>query len=139
MHGYLFSAAATRRSEEPLSRLTCCLGNALGTSASMDCRAIGADDAILTPAAAKRPRGYSCEEIGGIGFACEEDFPEIISFSEDFPAFISPHGTGCSRYVSTLQTNEGILATWQQSQKDESQPLVANFLSNDKILKIFSS
>ena len=91
------------------------------------------------PAAAKRPRGYSCEEIGGIGFACEEDFPEIISFSEDFPAFISPHGTGCSRYVSTLQTNEGILATWQQSQKDESQPLVANFLSNDEILEIFSS
>ena len=91
------------------------------------------------PAAAKRPRGYSCEEIGGIGFACEEDFPEIISFSEDFPAFISPHGTGCSRYVSTLQTNEGILATWQQSQKDESQPLVANFLSNERILKIFSS
>ena len=84
-------------------------------------------------------RGNLIDDLANGILICEEDFPEIISFSEDFPAFISPHGTGCSRYVSTLQTNEGILATWQQSQKDESQPLVANFLSNERILKIFSS
>jgi len=28
-----------------------------------------------------------------------------------------------------LRTKDGILATWQQSQKDASQPLVMNFLT----------
>ena len=35
--------------------LTCCLGSALGTSASMDCRAFRAVGAIFTPAAANKP------------------------------------------------------------------------------------
>jgi len=42
--------------------------------------------------------------------------------------FVSPNGTGCSRYVSTLLTRGGIMASWQQSQPDLSQPLVGNFL-----------
>jgi len=50
----LFSAAATKRSDDPLSRLTCCLV-AFATSASIDCRAFGVVDAIFTPAAANRP------------------------------------------------------------------------------------
>ena len=92
-----------------------------------------------SPAAAKRPRGYSCEEIGGIGIGYEEEFPLINRFSEDFPLFISPYGTGCSRYVSTHITNEGVIATWQQSQNDMSQPLVSNFLPMERIIQIFSS
>jgi hypothetical protein len=51
----LFSAAATSRSDDPLSMLTCCRATGLDTSASMDCRALGVVDAILTPAAANRP------------------------------------------------------------------------------------
>ena len=92
-----------------------------------------------SPAAAKRPRGYSCEEIGGIGIGHEEEFPLINRFSEDFPQFISPYGTGSSRYVSTHITNDGIIATWQQSQNDMSQPLVSNFLPMERISQIFSS
>jgi hypothetical protein len=60
----LFSAAATSRSEDPLSMLTCCRPTGLDTSASMDCRALGVVDAILTPAAAKRPSLQSKAEHG---------------------------------------------------------------------------
>ena len=91
------------------------------------------------PDASKRPRGFSCEEIGGMGIGYDDQFPDILRFSEDFPMFISPQGTGCSRYISTIVTNDGILATWQQSQKDFSQPLVSNFLSMESITEIFAS
>ena len=76
-----------------------------------------------------RPRGYSCEELGGLAILPSEDPARIERISKYAPLFISPWGTGCSRYVHTLRTKDGILATWQQSQKDGSQPLVMNFLS----------
>ncbi len=84
----------------------------------------------------KRPRGYSCEEIGGLAFSTETGFPEIERLSINLPLFVSPHGTGSSRYVKTLIAEEGIYAVWQQSQDDFSQPLVLNFLSNSEIEKI---
>ena len=52
--------------------------------------------------------------------------------------FISPTGTGCSRYVDVLETKDGFYATWQQSQDDLSQPLVMNFVSRDEALQILS-
>jgi hypothetical protein len=52
--------------------------------------------------------------------------------------FVSPWGTGCSRYVSTLVTASGILATWQQGQADGSQPLVAHALSMDDVESILA-
>ena len=58
----------------------------------------------------------------------DSEFPKIQRLSIDFPLFVSPNGTGCSRYVSTLFTRGGIMASWQQSQPDLSQPLVGNFL-----------
>ena len=91
------------------------------------------------PDASKRPRGFSCEEIGGMGIGYDDQFPNILRFSEDFPMFVSPQGTGCSRYISTIVTNDGILATWQQSRKDFSQPLVSNFLPMESIAEIFAS
>ena len=42
-------------------------------------------------------------------------------------------GTGCSRYVSTLDTGDGVLATWQQGQEDRSQPLVGHFLPMEQV------
>ncbi len=90
------------------------------------------------PNAVKRPRGYSCEEIGGLAFSTERDFPEIERLSINLPAFTSPYGTGASRYVSTLVTEEGIYATWEQSQEDHSQPLVMHFLSMKEVEKILS-
>jgi len=73
-----------------------------------------------------RPRGYSCEEIGGLAVGRDGAFPRIERLSVEAPLFVSPHGTGCSRYVSVLEAGDHYLVTWQQSQPDKSQPLVAN-------------
>jgi len=88
--------------------------------------------------AVKRPRGYSCEELGGLAWLPEPGFgrPERLSRYE--PMFVSPHGTGCSRYVDVLTTDDGMYATWQQSQPDGSQPLVMNFLPSHEITDILS-
>jgi len=81
-------------------------------------------------AAVSRSRGYSCEELGGAAFVVDGDFDSIEKLSIHRPLFVSPHGTGCSRYVDVLATAEGYYAAWQQSQADGSQPLVLHFLSN---------
>jgi len=90
------------------------------------------------PTAVKRPRGWSCEELGGIAVGEDAAFPEIESISLEEALFVSPHGTGCSRYIATVVLDDGILATWQQSQPDLSQPLVGHFLSNDRIAELLS-
>lgn len=86
----------------------------------------------------QRPRGYSCEEISGVFAGIEDDFSGLQRLSNTQPSFISPYGTGSSRYISTLATEEGILATWQQSQPSGAQPLVANFLTFDEIERLLS-
>ncbi|WP_417851206.1 exo-alpha-sialidase [Thalassoglobus sp.] len=88
--------------------------------------------------AVTRPRGYSCEELGGLAYFVEGDISQINRISKYAPLFVSPHGTGCSRYVDILTTGEGLYATWQQGQADGSQPLVMNFLSNSEIENILS-
>jgi hypothetical protein len=82
--------------------------------------------------AVKRPRGYSCEEIGGLAYYCDGDLRTIDRLSVNGPLFVSPHGTGCSRYVDVLSTDEGYYASWQQAQADGSQPLVMNFVSRER-------
>ena len=91
------------------------------------------------PLAVARPRGWSCEEIGGLAVGSDEDFPSLHRISVDFPLFISSTGTGCSRYVSTVTTPDGILALWQQSQNDLSQPLVSNFLAMEEVEHILTN
>jgi len=88
------------------------------------------------PHAVRRPRGWSCEEIGGVAWGLDREFPKIQRLSVDGPLFTSPNGTGCSRYVSTLVLEDGILAAWQQSQKDLSQPLVGHFLPMDVVASL---
>lgn len=83
--------------------------------------------------ALQRPRGYSCEELGGALLAPANDLLAAKRLSRTAPLFISPYGTGSSRYVNTLVTENGIYATWQQSQKDGSQPLVMNYLPKDEV------
>ena len=79
--------------------------------------------------AASRPRGYSCEELGGIAWGWDAEFPKMQKISEVFPLFLSPYGTGCSRYASAINCEDGsILCAWQQGQADESQPLVCHSL-----------
>jgi len=84
----------------------------------------------------KRARGYSCEEIGGLAWGFDEDFPKIERLSVNAPLFVSPNGTGCSRYVSTLVTEEAIYASWQQSQPDFSQPFVGHSLTMEEVEEI---
>jgi len=83
--------------------------------------------------AVKRPRGYSCEEIGGLAYTTEEEFPRIHRLSVNLPMFVSPYGTGCSRYMTALQTERGIYGIWEQSQPDLSQPLVMNFIRSEDV------
>jgi hypothetical protein len=90
------------------------------------------------PTAASRPRGWSCEEIGGIAVGNDSDLSKIESLSIENPLFVSPHGTGCSRYIATLVTDEGIFANWQQGQEDLSQPLVGNSVPMDRVVEILS-
>jgi hypothetical protein len=90
------------------------------------------------PLAHKRPRGFSCEEIGGAFWGWVEAFPRLERLSRLEPLFVSPWGTGCSRYVKPLVDEYGILATWQQSQPDGSQPLVGHRLSMREIERALS-
>ena len=86
----------------------------------------------------RRPRGYSCEEIGGLAWGLDEAFPKMMPLTVESPLFVSPTGTGCSRYVSTMVDEQGILATWQQSQADLSQPLVAHRLAMEEIERLLA-
>lgn len=88
--------------------------------------------------AVTRPRGYSCEELGGMAYLIEGNLGSIQRISHHSPLFVSPYGTGCSRYVDVLISGSGMYATWQQGQADGSQPLVMNFLSNREIAEILA-
>ena len=89
------------------------------------------------PMAAKRPRGYSCEELGGLAWGWDHEFPRLSKISIDFPLFLSPHSTGCSRYVSATFLDDGsLLGSWQQAQGDGSQPLVSNHLGKSEVSRI---
>jgi hypothetical protein len=83
--------------------------------------------------AVKRPRGYSCEELGGAACFLNGEWTRLERLSKYEPLFVSPTGTGCSRYVNVLSRPEGMYVTWQQSQADGSQPLVMNFVSREEI------
>ena len=84
----------------------------------------------------KRPRGYSCEEISGVAYFVDGDMSQIYRLSRHEPLFISPYGTGCSRYVDVLSSADGYYATWQQSQDDLSQPLVLNFVAREDAVQL---
>ncbi len=85
-----------------------------------------------------RPRGYSCEEIGGAFFGWEAEFPNLARLSPLAPLFVSPYGTGVSRYVDVLTTGDGLLAIWQQGQPDGSQPLVSHFLPMSDVARLLA-
>lgn len=80
-----------------------------------------------------KPRGYSCEEIGGLAAGRDDEFPQIERLSPLRPCFVSPHGTGSSRYVKVFDTDSHYLVTWQQSNPDYSQPLVVNRVPKERV------
>ena len=62
---------------------------------------------------------------------------KLSKISIDFPLFLSPHSTGCSRYVSATFLDDGsLLGSWQQAQGDGSQPLVSNHLGKSEVSRI---
>lgn len=83
--------------------------------------------------AVTRPRGYSCEELGGAGYFVDGKMHQTTRLSTCFPIFVSPYGTGCSRYVDVLSTSQGVFTTWQLSQDDLSQPLVMTHTTHEEI------
>ena len=90
------------------------------------------------PKSVKRPRGWSCEEIGGLAWGWDDAFPRMERLSVNFPLFVSPKGTGCSRYTSTLVTGDAVYAAWQQSRDDLSQPLVGHALAMEEVTGILA-
>lgn len=83
-------------------------------------------------------KGYSCEELGGLALYSGSPLIYKDRISLHTPMFISHSGTGCSRYVSLLQTKDGIYCSWQQSGQLGEQSLVLNFVTNEQILTILS-
>jgi len=88
--------------------------------------------------ARRRARGYSCEEIGGLAWGLDSEFPRMERLSVNEPLFVSPHGTGCSRYVSVLPLKDALCIAWQQSQPDGSQPLVGHALAMEEVERILA-
>jgi len=86
--------------------------------------------------AVRRPRGYSCEEIAGLAVYGNDRVDEIRRISSINPLFISPWGTGCSRYIHICSLPDKVIATWQQSQTTGAQPLVMHSLSWDEIRSV---
>jgi hypothetical protein len=81
-----------------------------------------------------RPRGYSCEELGGLAYGFDQDFPRLHRLSQLNPLFVSPEGTRSNRYVSVLDEGEGGLwATWQRSVASGAQPLFLHHLKSEKV------
>ena len=72
-------------------------------------------------------------------FGWDEQFPLLGRINALSAMFVSPHGTGASRYVDVAATDHGLLATWQQSQPDGSQPLVRHLLPMDQVEAILAS
>jgi hypothetical protein len=55
------------------------------------------------------------------------------------PLFVSPHGTGCSRYLSLLRVGDELVAQWQQGQPDGSQPLVSHRLPWARVVALLGA
>lgn len=85
-----------------------------------------------------RAKGFSCEEIGGLAAGYDGEFPCLELLSVERPLFVSPHGTGCSRYVSVFDAEDYCIATWQQSQPDLSQPLVVTRTAKKEVERVLA-
>ena len=86
-----------------------------------------------------RPRGYSCEELGGLAYGFDRHFPRLHRLSRLEPLFVSPEGTGCSRYASVLtEADGGLFASWERSTRTRSQPLFGHRLSPGRVASLLS-
>jgi hypothetical protein len=89
--------------------------------------------------AVDRPRGYSCEELGGLAYGFDREFPALHRLSRLEPLFVSPEGSGSSRYVSVLSEADGSLfATWERSTPSRSQPLFGHRLTTARVASLLT-
>ena len=89
--------------------------------------------------AVDRPRGYSCEELGGLAYGFDREFPRLHRLSLLEPLFVWREGSGCSRYVSVLTEEDGgLFATWQRSTHTRSQPLCGHRLTAGQVASLLS-
>ena len=89
--------------------------------------------------AVQRPRGYSCEEVGGLAYGFDRNFPQLRRLSTLAPLFTSSAGTGCNRYASVLTEEDGgLFAIWQRSTKTHAQPLFGHRLTDARIKSILN-
>jgi hypothetical protein len=90
--------------------------------------------------AVERPRGHSCEELGGLAYGPKEGTAPPIRLSVEAPHFVSPHASGSCRYASATFLQDGsLVATWQQACADGSQPLMGNRLAANEVAQTLSS
>ena len=54
------------------------------------------------------------------------------------PLFLSPYGTGSSRYLSTLTIGDALVAFWQPGQPDGLQPLMTHRLPLARVHEILA-
>ena len=85
-----------------------------------------------------RPKGYSCEELGGAAYGLDQEMPAFVRLSALEPMFVSRCGTGCHRYVNAYADSEGVVAVWQMSNERGAQPLYGRFLPMDEVAEILS-
>ena len=89
--------------------------------------------------AVPRPRGYSCEEVGGLAYGFDQSFPQLHRLSPLTPLFTSSAGTGCNRYISILREEDGgLFAVWQRSTETRAQPLVGHRLTSARVKSILN-
>jgi hypothetical protein len=88
--------------------------------------------------AVHRPRGYSCEELGGLAYFTNGELHRIERLSRYLPELVSTMGTGCHRYVDVARVSGGFVATWERSREDRSQPLILNFVADDEVAAILA-
>jgi hypothetical protein len=80
-----------------------------------------------------RPRGSSSEELGGAMWSPDHEPTALRRLSRIAPLFVSPHGSGSSRYLTLLTLGDDLVAFWQQEQPDGSQPLVSHRLPLERV------
>ncbi len=83
-----------------------------------------------------KPKGYSCEELGGAAYALDAKRPVFVRLSRLEPLFVSRRGTGCHRYVKTYIDSDGVMAMWQMSNEQAAQPLYGRYLPMAKVAEI---
>ena len=88
----------------------------------------------------ERPRGHSCEELGGLAYGVDADFPAVTSLTPLFPLFVSPLGTGSTRYVHAMadEPSGDLMAVWQQSNANRAQPLMFRRLPADQVAALLA-